>query len=205
MITLQQLEETIGPAHGWAGRCYATACAAASMIEGAHAVYGHFLGKVEPSSIFYGRCPVVQHGWVLLPDGGGILDPTRWEFEGKDPYLFTSKEAGDEYDEGGRQLRARRHGDPPAFDPDADMLLLNDDVLPSSDAWSFVERVLKLDENYEEGCSPGDVTVPQLFWLGNLDPDVMEGHALAVYAAIDALGLGGFVPIDNRTRAERDG
>ena len=40
-------------------------------------------------------------------------------------------------------------------------------------------------------------------WLANQDPKVLGEHARNVYAAIEALGMSGFIPYDNREMVRR--
>lgn len=87
----QALKET---ADRWAGRCYEISCRiveAGLLPDGASPVYGHWLGPVEPGSVFYKKhkLPFIRHGWVLLDsDEEKVFDPTRWAFEMKEPYLY---------------------------------------------------------------------------------------------------------------------
>ncbi len=76
----------------WSARCYevASAMVKAKVVKGT-AVYGHWLGAVEPGTPFAGR-PLIQHGWVLQKDST-VVDPTRWVFEGRAPYIWTGKES----------------------------------------------------------------------------------------------------------------
>jgi hypothetical protein len=193
-ITLKQLEAAFGsPAPSWAGRCYAVACAAADLIEDAAPIYGHWVGPVSSKSIFAGRSLFVQHGWVLLPDGR-VLDPTRWEFEGRAPYIYVGPD--DHYDEGGNKFRQAMMGPPPSFDSGSKVFDVTADVLPS-DAWSFVEKLLRLED------SPlGQVTYEQVHWLANLDPRQMDGHARAILKMLEHFDMLAHMPIDNQDMIE---
>lgn len=96
--TLAECEKAIGEkAETWVARCYEISCAIveAGLVEG-EAVYGHWLGPVQPKSHFAdrGRLPFIPHGWILLKDGE-VLDPTRWVFEAKAPYLYVGLEPDD--------------------------------------------------------------------------------------------------------------
>ncbi len=198
MIMLKQLEEKAGPALKWAGQCHGIAMIAAEMIEGAVALYGHYLGQVDEKSMFHVKL-LIQHGCVLLPDGR-ILDPTRWEFEGKKPYLFVTDD-GEDYDEGGNKFRTANRSPPPAFDSADKFVTLNERIL-SGPARAFAERTLCCDHAYGE-CELGVVTIPQLFWLANMDPRAMEGHAKDIYKMFKKLDLIGFVPIDNQNMVKQ--
>lgn len=200
-ITLRQLEAATGlKAKDWAGSCYAIACAAAKLISGAVAIYGHWTGPTVSGSIFAGRL-VVQHGWVLLRDGR-VLDPTRWEFEQRKPYIYCGP--SDYYDEGGNKFRMAMQGDePPPFDPCDRVYHLDSDVLPTS-AWNYVERLLRLDQYYGlDDYEVGSVSSAQLFYVANIDPRKMEGHAKAIYDMLEKLYLLAAMPIDNQLMIEQ--
>lgn len=200
MITLEELEEETGmKARQWAGNCYGIACAAADMIGGAEAVYGHWLGPVSDKSRFAGRPIFVQHGWVLLRDGR-VLDPTRWEFEGVEPYIYVGE--SDHYDEGGNGFRMAMAGSPPPWDPSDNVYEVTPEILPA-EPWTFVEKLLGLDQITSKDYTPGDVTFAQLHWLANVDPRQMEGHAEAVYEMLKDFHMEAHIPFDNRVMVER--
>lgn len=201
---LAEVERKLGEkADKWGGRCYEIACAIVrkGLVDGT-AVYGHFVGDVHPESYFgkEGRAglPFIQHGWILLKKGG-ILDPTRWAFEAKEPYLHFGP-LTDEYDEGGNQLRVALHRPPPEFDPDAKQVTFTKEVLPSA-PWTFIEKKLGIDITAQE---PGTISIEQLFWLANAPYDFLQPHTMAIYKAIDAVGWTAAIPKDNRNRAVRE-
>jgi len=201
--TLQQAEKVIGePAPKWIARCFEIAFKLVDrgLVEGV-AVYGHWLGPVAPKTHFSGRQVLgfVQHGWVLLPDGR-VLDPTRWGFEGVAPYLYVGP--SDYYDEGGNRFRMSRLGSPPVFDPDEETVELDQYVLSDGAAWTFVENLLGLNDSFHMADEPGTITREQLFWLANVDPRKLGGHAKAIYAAIEKLDEIALIPIDNRLAVE---
>jgi hypothetical protein len=208
--TLAQCERAIGkPAIEWGGHCYEIACAiidAHLLPTKAVAVYGHWRGPIADNSIFtaWRAATFVQHGWVLLPDKR-VLDPTRWAFEGASPYLYTGP--SDYYDEGGNTFReALMPANAPRFDPDERIIHFTRHAMPTR-TWNFVERLLRLLEELPDNCEPGDVSINQLSWLANRNPDHFGPHglhALAIYRAIFAVGEGGLIPIDNRRRVERE-
>jgi hypothetical protein len=191
---LKQLVAVTGPTSSWKGNCYGMACAMVKngLVEGT-AVYGHWRGPVSPKSIFHGN-PVIQHGWVLMPDGQ-VCDPTRWEFEGKRPYIYIGP--SDHYDEGGNKLREIRIGGAPPWDPEDDRVSVSTSVMDSP-AWSFIEDILKLRDNLmDDDYEPGMVNVRQLAWVANLPPSRLGKHAPAIYAGLEKLKLRAFIPIDN--------
>jgi len=205
-LTLAHCEEALGEkALAWAGRCYEIACAIvdAKLVRGV-AVYGHWLGPVDEKSTFWrgGTLPFVQHGWIVLHDDERILDPTRWAFEARAPYLFlglpTKLDGRACYDEGGNSFRGATREAPPDFDPDDRMFDITKSVMDSA-TWRFVEEYLRLDVTEQE---PGILTLHQLMWLANSPLAQLGEHASKVYAAIKKLDLEAFIPIDNARRVE---
>lgn len=92
--SIAQIEQAINmPAETWKGQCYAIACMMlkADLVKG-RAVYGHWRGAIHQDSMFAARADqgFTGHGWIET-DEGEIIDPTRWVFEAKDPYLFRSE------------------------------------------------------------------------------------------------------------------
>lgn len=201
-LTLRDAELAVGErAPAWAGRCYeiAFALAESGVVDG-EAVYGHWLGPVARGTKFDRGAPFVQHGWVLLPDGR-VLDPTRWVFEGRRPYLYLGPP--DHYDEGGNRFRTAVSRPVPDWDPSEARFRFTKSVLPSA-AWGRVESVLRLDRYYDDPeYEIGTVCLGQLFWLANLDPARLEPHAAQVYDALRAIGQDALIPIDNQRMVER--
>jgi hypothetical protein len=77
--------------------------------------------------------------------------------------------------------------------------------MPSSETWSFIEKMLGLrDALAEERYAPGTMTCRQLHWLARRSPQSLGPHAFAVFAAICKLGKRGLIPIDNLRRVERE-
>lgn len=80
------------PTEQWRGQCYGVALALveAKLIDG-RAVYGHYYGPISPTSNPFGARAgtsfPTHHGWIVTPDGQ-ILDPTRWVFEDREPYIY---------------------------------------------------------------------------------------------------------------------
>lgn len=201
-LTVADVEEAIGsPAELWAGNCFAIASEVvkAGLVKGV-AVYGHFRGRVDPKSYFGLRSGMVfvQHGWVQLNDGR-VFDPTRWAFESREPYLYLNQLTA-EYDEGGNEINSRLRGGPPQYDG-SETITFSAEELPS-EPYSLVEKLLKIDVLAQE---PGTLTKGQVFWLANAHYDHLKPHAQAIYLAIEKKGMGGFIPIDNRRRAQRGG
>lgn len=198
-ITLSDCERAIGePAKSWAGRCFeiASRLVDAGLVRGT-AVYGHWIGPVHPRSHFGGRHGTlfVQHGWIVLTGDARVLDPTRWAFERKRPYLYLG--AADHYDEGGNGWRAATQRPVPEFDPAEKSFDVPKEVMDSK-TWTFVERLLRIDSEQEVGT----LTFSQLFWLANAPLDQLGPHARGVYGAIEKLGEEALVPVDNFMRVK---
>ena len=107
----------------WKGNCY---CVASKIVneqiidDDCRAVYGHYLGPVSSKSYFksYRGMPFINHGWIVLSNGD-IVDPTRWVFEAKEPYIAFMDSMDDvaveEYDEGGNEWRRENQNPPPKY------------------------------------------------------------------------------------------
>jgi len=201
-LTIAQVEKAIGsPAESWKGNCFAIASeiVKAGLVKGV-AVYGHFRGDVDPQSYFGVRSGMgfIQHGWVQLDDGR-IFDPTRWAFENREPYLYVHPLTSD-YDEGGNEINSRLRGGPPEYDPTEGTVSMSARDLPS-EPYTLVEKLLKIEVSEQK---PGTFTKKQVFWLANAHYDSLKPHAQTIYLAIEKKGMSGFIPIDNRRRAERE-
>jgi len=202
-LTLGVVEAALGePAAAWKGRCYeiASRIVKAQLVVGT-AVYGHWLGPVHKKSMFYkgSTLAFVQHGWIVLGDKR-VLDPTRWAFEVKKPYLFLGS-PGQLYDEGGNRLRKALSGAVPAFDPGERTFELTPAILPGP-AWTWVEEHLDLDYTRDDGAAPGVLGLAQVMHLANMPLDELGEHAAAIYTALGKLKLTGLIPIDNYRRVQ---
>ena len=185
-MDISDIVKEIGiPIENWEGNCYGIACAIVEhgLVEG-KAQYGHWLGPVAPGSMFDRGIPFARHGWVQC-NGDMILDPTRWVFEGAEPYIWIGPNDGS-YDPGGNVWRKRWERPCPLFDPESKQVSLQfTDLLDRS-------AIMDLLDN------PPAVTIEQAFWLANLSfltLGLVLAHAL--YQALDIAGLRALVPIDN--------
>lgn len=185
-LTLAEAEQIVGaPAREWAGNCFAVATALADRVGGI-AVYGAWDGPIAPTSLFAGR-PSANHGWVQLTNGQ-VFDPTRWEFEGLDPYLFEGD--SDYYDEGRNRQRAENL--PPFPEANDEPLELNPGPLAAALAALC-------------GGEPIDrYTIAQWMWFANLPWDTLGEHRAALYDLLIANDRRALIPIDNRFRHERE-
>ncbi|MFN3651647.1 MAG: hypothetical protein ACK47B_18885 [Armatimonadota bacterium] len=83
------------PVERWVGRCFAVArdIVDEALVQGIVHL-GHWMGPVAPES----ECakgtaePPYQHSWIRLPDGR-VYDPTRWTFEGREPYVYVGEDS----------------------------------------------------------------------------------------------------------------
>lgn len=105
----QQVAKQIGfPVQRWTGNCYFVAC---QMLEKGVVTgeprYGHWLGPVAAGSYFYPRGLVIQHGWIhtVEKEIDIVIDPTRWVFEKKPPYIYQAPDFDGWYDTGGNTYR----------------------------------------------------------------------------------------------------
>ena len=95
---IKVVEKAIGiPAKKWKGRCYEIACkmVKAKLVKG-EPVYGHWVGPISRYSHFANRRDLgfTNHGWVLVDEEKQlVVDPTRWVFEDREPYIFVGSEA----------------------------------------------------------------------------------------------------------------
>lgn len=200
-LVLTDVESSLGePARAWKGRCYeiASRIVHKGLVQGT-AVYGHWLGPVHKRSMFHrdGRPPFVAHGWIVLPDAR-VLDPTRWAFEAKKPYLFLG-DPGKLYDEGGNSVRKLLRGPIPRFDGDEQLFTLTDRIMPSA-TWTWVEKYLDLD--YSGDAEPGVLCVSQILYLANAPLDELGTQAAPVYAALEKLACVALIPHDNYLRVK---
>ena len=195
---LMALMRVKGSTRVWPGRCYELACALVKeKIVPGRAAYGHWYGKVVKGTCFNPKQPFQRHGWVVvddkLPGGVIIVDPTRWVFEGKKPYVYIGF-ADENYDEGGNRYRMARLGGPPPWDGDEVHFYFDG----SGDAWTHIEGLLDLSQYIEdERYSPGYLTRDQIKWLANLAPQILGEHAREVFAWISKQDFKCFIPLDN--------
>ena len=175
-LTVREVEQAIGiPISDWEGRCMeiATLMTEKMAING-KAVYGLWLGTITEGSAFEGR-PFTHHGWTRCTDGR-IIDPTRWVFEGKEPYIYQGE--SDYYDEGGVSLKSDKPVPPYNESKKVDYHFGNEHWL------------------YELLLKSSKVSVMQLFYLANLPPQKIGIYARKMYEHIIRAGYEGFVPTD---------
>lgn len=192
-VTLAAVREAFGgrPTFEWEGNCYAVACAVAPLVEGRPA-YGHWLGTVSPRSPIWASragASFQRHGWVVCPDDR-ILDPTRWSFEARAPYIWLGYDADDEdameYDEGGqRARRAFRLPPPPDGEYGPPQQLSVDG--PCLDVLCGLLGRAEVRNGF---------TFAQLGWLASGPLDDLGEHARTLFTELGRLERKALVPID---------
>lgn len=228
-VTIQDcINATKIPLKNWAGNCYgvAEAIVKSGLVRGTP-VYGMWTGRIATTSIFANRIKLgfTHHGWITLPNGK-VMDPTRWVFEDVKPYIFVGEkeyscfdfQASDTpevclcghvieehkhgffqpctichwpYDEGGNETREKFRQPCPKFDPKKKAYHLT----LSEKARQVVSMVVGRDSPY---------SIEQLLWLANAPWENLNGQAFEIYQAIEKAGGIGFIPIDNKMRAQRE-
>lgn len=175
-MKVSEVEEKIGiPWTSWAGNCKGIADAMVEHMDiNGKAVYGLWVGNIDPDSMFAGRA-VTHHGWIRCKDGK-IIDPTRWVFECNRPYIYIGE--SDYYDEGGITLKLNRS--PPDYDPNKHI------DYDFGEEWYIYKTLLKSDK----------VSLMQLYYLANLPPQAIGIHARKMYEHIRNTDNVGFIPID---------
>lgn len=181
-------------AESWKARCYeiADAFVQKGVIQGTPR-YGHWLGPVKPGTMFYGKNPI-QHGWIECPDGQ-ICDPTRWVFEGADPYVFRGLDEDGYYDIGGNKFRGEK------YKPTKKSIRRTISMAKTSSSASKAIRPpkdKKLSEWVLKTMKTRKLTTAHVFHLANLPPDQIAPFTKEVYKWIRSINMGGFIPVDNR-------
>jgi hypothetical protein len=198
------------PISNWPGSCYAVAEAIVrrELVPG-ELCYGIWLGFIHSDSLFAGR-PFSHHAWI--EDGDTVIDPTRWVFECKEPYLFTGAVERHEYDRGGNVLREAFRTPCPPNDPDDTQYDLisfvsEGDKPGLSDAPAIVVSTLVYPETVIDGDLDGCALKPlskwQVFWVANTPLDLLGAYAAEIYQWICDIGLKAAIPLDNRLQVLR--
>jgi hypothetical protein len=194
--TVEAVEQGIGmKAKKWAGRCHEVACKVlkARLAYGTER-YGHYYGPVATGYSRHGL-PFQRHGWIEALDGT-VIDPTRWVFEGVEPYIYHGP--ADDYDAGGERVAAGMlRPYPKAPDPAADLSeaqreMLRRPIPLDLPAGPARERLAELTDG-----QVADFTLDQVFWMANLPVSSWRGHARAIYEAIAEAGQKALIPYDN--------
>lgn len=226
-VTVSLVEEIIGiKAKNWEMRCHEIASLIVDRgIVAGRAVYGHYLGPVSAAedSLWKGRSdlPFVHHGWIELEDGR-IMDPTRWSFEAKKPYIFiqdsnieeqcrTCNDVEDEHEHG--FFRQCTVCDCPDFEArkleyDEGGNRFRRYILKPPPAFNPASEKLKIAIRKRSRATvllrlknPPWISVEQGFWLANVPVDEFGELVMGdLYAALIKGGHGPWIPIDNRNK-----
>lgn len=200
-LTIEDCEEALMlPADNWHGMCagISSGIISAGLVEG-HAVYGHYLGDIATDG-FWGRRKhhwFVQHGWILLPDGR-VLDPTRFSFENKPPYIYLWDNKTD-YDEGGNKFRSAMNKPCPKAE-DSERGLMSKPARP----WDVSQEESQAIESLV-GTPFAEISFEQGYWIANLPYEDIASVVGLVYKALGRNGGKAYIPLDNWRRAEREG
>ena len=204
--TIEELLAIIGqPIELWEGNCSMVAARLAKHL-GVKTARGHYCGPVSPSGYWGTRMGggFIQHSWVVMPDARGvyhentetIVDPTRWSFEAKKPYIWSKPDTERDYDEGGNRARERMlprsvadvTGDPIHFELES---VPCDHIAALCGASDYSEDYPLL---YKE----------ELHLLANRSPDKIEWFYVAeVYEGLIEAGFEGSIPLDNMQMVAR--
>ena len=192
-LSVSKVAKQIGiPVKRWPGACYliASKMVEHKLVKGVPR-YGHWLGPVAKGTMFSNRI-IVQHGWIECVDriiAGNdalvVIDPTRFVFENKKPYIYVGPKS-QYYDIGGNQFRdALRRGEPfPDFVDD-------EKSLPVPLKLNPVFGSLKIKP-------PKRLCVSQLFWLANKPYYDFGGYADILYKWLIKNNYGALIPYDNQ-------
>ena len=196
--TVKELEEAIKiPVEEWRGNCHGISDLLREKFEiEAELRYGSWLGKVAKGSMF-AKYPngLIHHGWLELPDKS-IIDPTRFEFEQVEPYIYVGK--NDYYDAGSNMYRFKNMKPAPKYSKDKKQVELHIGNLTSH---KFVVDTL---EGQLGGTYTVHITLDQAFWLANLPLQVLGDSAKDIYSALRVAGYIALVPWDNRKMVLKD-
>lgn len=178
----------------WVMRCHEiSAMAIGSGCITGSTIYGNYYGPISS------ECPMeewilrsqqgipVRHGWIRQPSNV-IIDPTRWVFEGADPYvalILSGDKEHQEYDPGAQILRAHTAGPLPTRG--SDKLEHSLELDKSLITWSKLMLQDKQGPPY---------TVLQIMWLANVTPAVLGMVAPFFYRALADAGYKTAIPVD---------
>lgn len=190
-LDVNSVSETIGmPIENWRGKCHEVAgLLLKHRVVRGKLRYGHWTGPVVEGSKFdYYPNGLVRHGWIELADGT-IVDPTRFDFEQKPPYIYVGE--NDYYDAGGNLERLAKITPAPKFDPANKLLVLQ--ILDNPTASFLISNLQRPIRNRQLV-----ITILQAFWLANLPLQVLGKNAKTIYTSLIDAGQEGLIPIDNK-------
>lgn len=195
--SIEQIEERFGPTSTWEGRCAEVAACVEKMIMTSKRVRGHYLGTITGKR--WQNRPT-QHEWLELDDGS-VIDPTRWSFEGKKPYVFYGRPpkdptqcTGEEWPYDFAGMRLRRQGVTPTECPAPNTKEASLSVMSLS---GEARKIL-----FDLGVKPFGryVYLSQLFWIANLMPQQLDPFTGEIYRWLIRNNYKSLIPIDLRRR-----
>jgi hypothetical protein len=146
---------------------------------------GHL--EEEHEDTFLAPCTRCDCPCYEADTSGTIIDPTRWVFEARRPYIYVGR--ADHYDMGGNRLRAAMRQPCPDYSSDAERSKLA--------VWKHDPTAHRFVMQDMFGGAPG-VTERMAAWLGNAPLDDLGHFAAPIYRALIEAGHGAHIPIDNR-------
>ena len=222
-LTIAHVEKTLKwKPRIWIGSCYGVASGIVDkkLVRG-KAIYGHYRGPISKDSYWKDRRKLgfVHHGWIELPDGR-ILDPTRWVFENRKPYIYLG-EIEDPFNcrvcghpEDAHQMGFFREcelcGDcldfervRPEYDPGGNVLRAMMECPPPPFNKNSPPTPLPLQGKAKEHVfgllgDPPYLTKDMVFWLANLALPRLGSYVRPIYEAIKWGGYESYIPMDNR-------
>lgn len=183
-LTVAEVAKAIKwPSSRWAGNCYGIA---SQMVNKGVVIgkvrFGFWTGKIHHKSKFAGRL-LTHHAWIELP-GGRVLDPTRFAFENKEPYLFIGEyPEHPEYELGGAIIRMMR-GEFPAFNSE-------------EEHFQFPKALRETLGSLLEKEIPKIVSFGQVFWMAHLTPEELGVELCReLFKWLDTKKFRALIPID---------
>lgn len=179
-------------------------------------VRGHWTGPCAEGSYFAMRSggPFVQHSWIEAPGllvmppmrqpsrvdpneilsdrpalVNPIIDPTRFSFDGKDPYIYVGP--NDYYDAGGNAWRMANLPTLLPYDSTKEQIKL--DVSHAVHGWVQLQT-----EQHGNEYPYATYTYALVMWLANLPLPMLGEMARPIFRAIVKAGHAAAIPLDNR-------
>jgi hypothetical protein len=174
--------------------CFAVAKVLETLLkkEGkkARAVYGFWYGECLSKP----KQPMHRHGWTVV--GNEILDPTRFVFEGKKPYLFQGRTVNHpEYDEGMRLAKLANRFPFPIPGRGTSY-----NIQWSKQTFRFLSQLIleNSDDKNKESVDPCNLNSQQLNWISNTDYLALGKYISEIYSKLIENELDVFIPLDYR-------
>ena len=173
------------PFESWKGNCYYISCliVKSGLVEG-KAVFGKYYGYIDNGSMFAGSI-FTNHGWIETPEGQ-IIDPTRWVFENKEPYIFETNKNNKDYDRGSNIMKEIFVSSVPEFNSSGRVIEINNNEIEGILA-SF------LGDKKEDNV----VCVGQAMFVGSQSLKLLGDNAKPLFTWFKDNSLEVFIPLDN--------